>query len=240
MTSNQRFGFPQLDTCDASSGQMHLEFSVLDLLKKVFTSPLMLMIAAIELTSGVFRNGITQWYFVFAHEVKQPGAEFFLDHWGWLLCVFGIIGGFAGGIISDKMFQSRRSPPAALLCGFILVMSLLMSVFLFSAPVIVGWAAVCIVMASIGITSLMSGTAATDFGGRKATATCSGIVDGCAYLGTGIQSFSLGYLTTWNWHSWPVFLMPFTLIGGGLAVWIWHELPAATRKYIDDVERKRL
>ena len=232
-------GFPHLDTCDASSGQMHVEFSVLDLMKKVFTSPLMLMIAAIELTSGVFRNGITQWYFVFAHEVKQPGAEFFLAHWGWLLCIFGIIGGFAGGIISDKMFQSRRSPPAALLCGFIFVMAIIMAVFLFSAPVIVGWAAVCIVMASIGITSLMSGTAATDFGGRKATATCSGIVDGCAYLGTGLQSFSLGYLTTWNWHSWPVFLMPFALIGGGIAVWIWHELPAATRKYIDQVELKK-
>jgi OPA family glycerol-3-phosphate transporter-like MFS transporter len=232
-------GFPHFDTCDASSGQMHVEFSVLDLLKKVFTSPLMLMIAAIELTSGVFRNGITQWYFVFAHEVKQPGAEFFLAHWGWLLCVFGIIGGFVGGIISDKMFQSRRSPPVALLCGFILLMTIVMAVFLFSAPVIVGWSAVFIVMASIGITSLMSGTAATDFGGRKATATCSGIVDGCAYLGTGLQSFSLGYLTTWNWHSWPIFLMPFTLIGGGIAVWIWHELPAATRKYITEVEQTR-
>ena len=38
-------GFPHLDTCDASSGQMHVEFSVLDLLKKIFASPLMLLIA---------------------------------------------------------------------------------------------------------------------------------------------------------------------------------------------------
>ena len=58
----------------------------------------------------------------------------------------------------------------------------------------VGWAAVFIVMASIGITSLMSGTAATDFGGRKATATSMGIVNGFAYLGSGIQSFGLGFL----------------------------------------------
>ena len=47
-------GFPHLDTCDASSGQMHIEFSVLDLLKKIFASPLMLLIAVVELTSGVF------------------------------------------------------------------------------------------------------------------------------------------------------------------------------------------
>ena len=93
--------FPYFDTHDASSGQMHIELTTLDLLKKVFASPLMLLIAAIGLTSGVFRNGITQWYFVFAAEVKQPGAEFFLQHWGLLLCIFGIIGGFAGGMASD-------------------------------------------------------------------------------------------------------------------------------------------
>jgi hypothetical protein len=32
--------------------------------------------------------------------------------------------------------------------------------------------------------------------------------------------------------------MPLALIGGLVAWKIWHELPAATRKYINDVERK--
>jgi len=231
-------GFAHLDTCDASSGQMHVEFSVLDLLKKIFTSPLMLLIACVELTSGVFRYSMTQWYPTFGHETQQPGAEFFLNHWGLLLCLFGIMGGFAGGLISDKMFQSRRGPPSALLCGFVLLMATVMAVFLYSNPLMVGWAAVSIVMASIGITSLMSGTAATDFGGRKATATCSGIVDGFAYLGSGLQSFSLGYITTHNWHWWPIFLMPFAVVGVVIALKIWHALPAATQKYIREVEQK--
>jgi OPA family glycerol-3-phosphate transporter-like MFS transporter len=231
--------FPAFDTADASSGQMHVELSTMDLLKKVFASPLMLLIAAIGLTSGIFRNGITQWYFVFADEVKQPGAEFFLKHWGLLLCFFGIIGGFLGGWVSDHLYQSRRGPPAALLCAFIFLMTVVMAVFLTSSPLILGYAAVLIVMASVGITSLMSGTAATDFGGRKAAATCSGIVDGCTYLGSGIQSFSLGYLTTWNWHYWPLFLMPFALVGLAVAIKIWHDLPAATRKYLAEVEQKR-
>ena len=51
----------------------------------------------------------------------------------------------------------------------------------------------------------------------------------------GIQSFSLGYLTTWNWHYWPDFLMPFALIGTLIAVKIWYDLPAATRKHLADV-----
>jgi|ERR1051326_631663 OPA family glycerol-3-phosphate transporter-like MFS transporter len=230
--------FPHLDTHDASSGQMHVEFTTMQLLKKVFTSPLMLLVAVVELTSGVFRNGIIQWYPIFAKEITQSGAKYFADHWGLLLCFFGIAGGFAAGLVSDKFFQSRRGPPAALLCGFVLLMSILMALSLFSAPRIVAFSGLLIVFSGIGITSLMSGTAATDFGGRKATATCSGIVDGFAYLGSGLESFCLGYLASWSWYSWPIFLMPFALGGGTLAIKIWNELPAATRRYIAEVEKK--
>ena len=232
-------GFAPFDTHDASSGEMDVKFSTMDLLRKVFHSRLMLLVAAVELTSGVLRNGIMQWYLIFAKEVPQPGAEFVVKNWGLLLCVFGIIGGFAGGLISDRFFQSRRGPPAAILSGVMFLLTVLMAVFLFRSPMVVGLAAVLISAAVIGVHSLMSGTAAADFGGRKATATCSGIVDGFVYLGSGIQSFSLGYLTSWSWHWWPIFLMPFALIGGGIALKIWHELPSATRKYIDEVEKRR-
>ncbi len=230
--------FPPFDTHDASSGEMDKEFTAGELLKRVFTSPLMLMFAFIELTSGVLRNGIMQWYTIFAHEVKQVGASFFLDNWGLLLCIFGIIGSFLGGMISDNYFQSRRSPPVVFLNIFMFIMAGIMFFFLTSSPVIVGTAAVLIVMAVTGVHSLMSGTAAADFGGRKATATSSGIVDGFVYLGTGIQSFSLGFLTTWDWHWWPVFLMPFALIGMLIAMKTWKELPEATKRYIAEVESK--
>jgi len=230
-------GFPQLDTCDASSDEMHLEFSVLDLLKKIFASPVMLLIAVVELTSGVFRYSMTEWYRTFAKETAPVAAAFFVNHWGLLLCLFGVAGGFAGGIISDKFFQSRRGPPAALLCGMVLILSTVMAVALFSSPLVVGWAAVLIVMASIGITSLMSGTAATDFGGRKATATCSGIVDGFAYLGSGLQSVCLGMITTHNWQWWPIFLIPFAIVGLAVSLKIWKALPAATRRYLNEKER---
>jgi len=230
-------GFAYFDTHDASSGEMHVEFTKWELLRKIFASPLMLVIALVEMTSGVFRNGIVQWYLTFAKDVKGGGSQFFVDHWGLLLCLFGIAGGFLGGLVSDKFFQSRRGPPAALLSGLVLVMAAVMGVFLFSSPVIVGTAAVVIVMAAIGITSLMSGTAATDFGGRKATATCSGVVDGFAYLGSGLQSACLGYITTGHWQWWPIFLIPFAVMGSWLAIRIWYALPAATRRYNEELAR---
>jgi MFS transporter, OPA family, glycerol-3-phosphate transporter len=230
--------FASFDTHDASSGVMHIELTTMDLLKKVFANRLMLLIAFIGLCTGVLRNGIMQWYFVFAKEVKQPGAEFFFDHWGLLLCIFGIVGGFSG-MLSDKFFQSRRGPPVAICCGLMFVLTAVMAAFLFSSPRVVGACCVLITMAAIGVHSLMSGTAAADFGGRKATATCAGIVDGFVYLGSGLQSITVGYLAGRSWLWWPLVLMPFALLGGYLALKIWNELPAATRKYIEEVERKR-
>ena len=64
----------------------------------------------------------------------------------------------------------------------------------------------------IGTHGLLSGTATMDFGGRKGAATAVGMIDGFVYLGTGLQSFALGYLTTLNWALWPVFLFPFGLV----------------------------
>ncbi len=231
-------GFPAFDTHDASSGQMHVQYSTWDLLMKVFASPVMLLIAMVEFTSGIFRNGISQWYLIFAHQVNQPGADFFVQHWGFILCITGVTGGFAAGLVSDKLFQSRRGPPALFCCGIVLVAAVGMAIALYFSPVLVGTLGVLIVACAVGITSLMSGTAATDFGGRKATATCSGIVDGFAYLGSGLQSACLGYITTRNWHGWPLFLVPFALLGLWMAYRIWHELPAATKKYIAEVEQK--
>ena len=228
--------FPAFDTHDASSGHMDEEYSALQLLKGVFTSPLMLIFAFIELTSGVMRNGIMQWYTIFAKDMPQFSSPFFAKNWGLLLMIFGIIGGFLGGLISDNFFRSRRGPPVVFLSGFMFIMTVVMAIFLTTNPIVVGAAAVLISMAVTGVHSLMSGTAAADFGGRKATATSSGIVDGFVYLGTGIQSFSLGYLTSWNWHWWPIFLMPFSLIGMVLALKIWKELPEATKRYIADIE----
>lgn len=224
-------GFPPFDTHDASSGLMHVHLTTTDLLRKVFTSPLMLLFAAVEMTSGVLRNGIMQWYSIFAKEVPQPGAEWIRDNWGLLLCVFGIVGGFTGGLVSDKLFQSRRGPPVAVLGSLMFMLTLVMAVSMGRSPLMIGVAALFIVAAVTGVHSLMSGTAAADFGGRKATGTCSGIIDGCVYLGSSLQSVGIGYLASKSWLWWPVFLTPFALTGSILAFRFWHELPAATKRF---------
>ena len=63
--------------------------------------------------------------------------------------------------------------------------------------------------------------------------------------GTGLQALCLGFLTGsekgWDfggyltgaqrgWSLWPIFLLPFALLGTALAIRIWRALPEAARK----------
>lgn len=77
----------------------------------------------------------------------------------------------------------------------------------------------------IGSHGLLSGTASVDFGGRKAVGTAVGIIDGFVYAGTAVQSIALGFLTTRDWAFWPVFLLPFAVVGFLLLVRIWNVVP---------------
>ena len=82
----------------------------------------------------------------------------------------------------------------------------------------------------IGVHGLLSGTATMDFGGRRAAATATGVLDGFVYLGTALPSLSLGYLTSLSWSYWPIFLAPFALAGAFLCTRIWNAKPKAARQ----------
>lgn len=81
----------------------------------------------------------------------------------------------------------------------------------------------------IGTHGLLSGTATMDFGGRRAAATAVGVIDGFVYLGSGLQAWALGTLTTRDWSYWPLFLAPFAVVGSLLCLRIWNATPNRNR-----------
>jgi OPA family glycerol-3-phosphate transporter-like MFS transporter len=231
-------GFDDFETHDASHDDApEKEYSYMELMKKVFSNKIIWTIGIIELTSGVLRNGILQWYKIFAKETGF-GVDGIMHNWGFWGCVTGIAGGFLAGWMSDKLFHSRRSPSAGVMQIVMFVCVIVMILFLKSNPLLVGIAAIGIMMAVIGVHSIMSGTATADFGGKKASATATGVADAFAYAGSAIQSFALGKLTSQDWTYWPLFLLPFTVIGLYFAIKMWKEMPEATRRYLKDVEKK--
>jgi OPA family glycerol-3-phosphate transporter-like MFS transporter len=225
-------GLEDFDTHDASSGEMHIEYRKRDLIKKVFTNPVLMMVCFVEFTNGVVRNGIVNWYMPFFKQTPHEGAEFIRNNWGLWLFLGGIGGGFVAGWMSDHLFHSRRGPPVALSGAAIIVLLAVMAATLTTSPIAVGLCAILIGFFTIAVHSLMSGTAGADFGGRKATATAAGVTDGFVYLGAGLQSLALGTLTTMSWLYWPLFLIPFMVAGLYVAMKMWQSLPEATRRYL--------
>ncbi len=93
------------------------------------------------------------------------------------------------------------------------------------SPYLLGVAIFLMSLAVIGTHGLLSGTATMDFGGSKGAATAVGLIDGFVYLGTAIQSISLGYLTAKSWDYWPWFMLPFAVLGFVLCLRIWKAAP---------------
>lgn len=234
--SPSQAGFEELDAGDATDESENL--SGMALYKKLLTHPVVLTIAFIEFCSGVIRQSIMHWYKIFIHQqtadITQAslfsGASFFLDNWGLLLCFAGIFGGFAAGFISDKLFQSRRGPSAVFLYASMFILSIIMYFTLYKNQLLLGVTVVLISLCVIGVHGMLSGSATMDFGGKKAAATTTGLVDGFVYLGTGLQGFVLGRLTSLDWKYWPLFVIPFTIIGLILSIKIWKAFPTRGAK----------
>lgn len=224
-------GHPDLNTGDASSGEADTPFSLKDILRRIFTNPVIITVGLIELCTGVLRNGVMHWFPIYAKEQIAAAAsvaswEFWLNNWGLMLMIAGASGGMLAGWMSDHLFGSRRAPVAGLFYGVLLVAVIGMIFALEDTPHLLGGLVFVISIMVIGTHGMLSGTATMDFGGKKAAATAVGLIDGLVYLGTGIQSLSLGYITSTNWNYWPVFLIPFAVIGILLTIRIWHAIPS--------------
>jgi OPA family glycerol-3-phosphate transporter-like MFS transporter len=233
-------GFGKFETHDASHGDKHGFDTWAQTIRKVFSNRVLLMIGVIEFTSGILRDGTMKWYRLFVKDTGM-GVEHINNNWGLYAAVTGIVGSFLAGWASDRFFHSRRAPVAAIMQVAMAIAAVIIMVSMSFSPLGVGVGALMIMMAVIGVHSIMSGTATADFGGRKGAATATGIADGFSKLGSSFQEFALGaILTADTWIRWPMFLLPFAVLGLFFAWRLRNELPEATRKYLSDVEKVNL
>ena len=171
------------------------------------------------------------WFPIYAKEQIVLANEFlsswnfWLNNWGLLLMIAGASGGMLAGWMSDKFFGSRRAPVAGILYTGLLLSLVGMFFTMHNNPWGLGILLFLVSLAVIGTHGMLSGTATMDFGGSKAAGTAVGLIDGLVYLGTGVQSLSLGFITSWNWDFWPVFLIPFALMGIFFTKMIWNAFP---------------
>ena len=227
--SPKEAGQADLDTGDASSGDDGPRLPVFTVVNKMLRDPVIITIAMVEFCSGYLRDSVTQWYNKFAAATGSVG--FVTHHFGMLTCTAGIAAGVVAGVISDRVFQSRRGPVATVLYGALLAGSLLMYAFL-SSPLL-GFVAISVFMFVIGVHGMLSGTASMDFGGKKNAGVAVGIIDGFVYFGVATSAKVLGWVlptgdamkVSANWWTWPVAMMPVAVVGLFLASRLWNARP---------------
>lgn len=230
-------GFKDFQTGEESVSDDGERLPVKVIFLRLITHPVLLVICGIEFCSGVMRNGVMHWYTFFAKETGFSSQFWITKNWGLMLLIAGVSGAVLCGWASDRFFQSRRAPMAAILYGVMLAAAVVMCFTLDANLWFMGASVTLISMSVIGVHGIMSGTSTVDFGGTKNGGAAVGIVDGLVYLGTAVQSFAAGHMTPTgeaakdpsNWIGWPAFLVPFAAVGLFLSLRIWNELPKAKR-----------
>jgi OPA family glycerol-3-phosphate transporter-like MFS transporter len=145
--------------------------------------------------------------------------------------VFGIVGGMFAGVISDRVFGSRRGPVVSVLYMGLSAGAIAM-VFTIGYWW-VGWVLVLMSLNYVGVHGMLSGTASADFGGKKNAGVAVGIIDGFVYAGTGVQTLLVSFIiptgaaekTAMNWQSWPIAMVPVAVIGLLLCTRVWNAKP---------------
>ncbi|HEY3445902.1 MAG TPA: MFS transporter [Myxococcales bacterium] len=225
-------GYADFDTADASSGDTGPALGVAQVFRKMLASRAILFLLGIEFCSGFMSNAIMQWGRKFARQTDLH--VFVFDNWGLVMCVAGILGGMFAGVLSDRVFGSRRGPVSAVLYGG-MVVGAAAAAFVLERGALIGWTVAFMSVCVIGVHGMLSGTATMDFGGKRNAGIAVAIVDGAVYLGVATQSFLLGALlpsgeaakVVANWRLWPLGLLPLSVVGFVLATRVWHATPGS-------------
>jgi MFS transporter, OPA family, glycerol-3-phosphate transporter len=241
-------GHADFDPGDASSHDTDEKPRAWRVMARIFTNPVIMTVALIELCSGFLRQAILQWGKTFGKGVGLADT-FVFSNWGVVQCIAGIVGGMFAGAISDHLFQSRRLPVTAVLY-LIMLAGAIAIVPMFAAPLGIPFVVAFMTMSVIGVHGMLSGTASQDFGGKKNAGIAVGIIDGFVYFGSMIQSKLYGtYLPAEtidcpngksvgnpasheisNWTVWPYAMIPVALVGLVLAIVLWNARPAPRKR----------
>ena len=232
---------------DRPSDTGHIDFDVADathaaddrmtvrqVFVKMFSHPVIMTIAVVELMTGFVRGAVMKWTYIFLPETGHAGSYIY-QHWGMTICVAGILGGVVAGTVSDRLFHSRRGPSAAMLYALTAAVLALTVTLIHDDAAAVLFA--CAMMSLIGIHGMLSGTASMDFGGTRNVGVAVGIIDGMVYLGNGAQSLLYGHLLpekskpgavggpaadAANWVSLPIICAAVSAVAFVVCLRLWH------------------
>ncbi len=196
-----------------------------ELIKGVVSNRNVLIFALASIMIGFVRRSVVDsWWPLYLKEViGVTGTSSIAQAMPWGIAVFGILGGFALGPISDRL--GRRAPVIS--AGFVGMAVSLVIFYFVGAKSLGGWETVlCLSLLSFfvnGVHGVIMGAASMDIGGKHGSASAAGIFDGAQYFfAAPFTGWFVGKITTnFGWNVWKIWPIPFALIGAVLMLFVW-------------------
>ena len=170
----EQAGFPAVNPQEESGGNVQVR--VADVFKTIVTNPVVWIIACAYACTGAVRQGVDQWFPLFmreVHHVNFQSTQFQLL--AALIPFVASAGSLISGIISDKMFQGRRAPVAAVL--YFLETVIILTAAQFHSVNAAIFFLVLISLTANSTHSILGTAAAMDIGGAKMAGFASGVID---------------------------------------------------------------
>ena len=209
--------FPPVNPDEETGGKVQVR--IFDVFKIIVTNPVVWIIALAYACTGAVRQGIDQWFPLFMREVHQ--VDFKSAKFQILAVSIPFVasaGSLISGIISDKVFNGRRAPVAAVLY-FVETVIILAAAQFHSVEAAIFFL-VLISLTANSTHSILGTAAAMDIGGAKMAGFASGVIDSFQYFGGSLAGYFLGSLLDKSWGNYFYFMAPFGVLGGVLMLTI--------------------
>jgi len=195
---------------------------------QVIRNPMVLLLALVYFFMKPTRYAILLWSPKYLSEQLHTG----MAKSGTLGALFELAGPasiLAAGVLSDKLFGSRRNP----ICVMCLLGSGVLLYFFDKLPhtsLMLGGCLFLLGLLLFPPDSLVSGTAAVDFGTREGASTAAGLINGCGSIGAIVGGTIPGiFHHHWGWNGVFVGLSVTLIIAGLLLLPQWNALPKTNK-----------
>lgn len=166
--------------------------SLRDLVGPFLRSPSFMIVLVLSLGLTIVRDTFGEWLPLYLTEVAglSPGSA---SIWATLFPAFGAVSILGVGWCSDRFLSRRRGGLIAALLTVAVVALFAMSRLTSASGAGLAVAlSASVALLTIGPYSLLGGAIALDLGGRRGSATASGIVDGVGYAGGIVSGLGIG------------------------------------------------
>jgi OPA family glycerol-3-phosphate transporter-like MFS transporter len=222
----EQAGYDYVGSRDAE-GDSGTQANVGDILKAILPNPAIWVTAGAYACTGAVRQSVDYWfpkYMQVVHNLNLNSEKFYLLVF--LIPLVASCGSLMSGVISDRLFQSRRAPVAAAL--YLIETAIILAAAQFHSANTAILFFVLISFTANSTHSLLGTAAAMDIGGRKMTGFASGMIDSFQYFGGSLAGYALGAtIDHFGWGSYFYFMAPFGVIGGVLMITLGDRITAA-------------